>query len=70
MELKKFIDKKPYVIAGPCSAESEEQILQIAKELKGTADVFRAGVWKPRTKPNSFEGIGKDSLKWMQHEAS
>ena len=66
MELKKFIDKKPYVIAGPCSAESEEQILQIAKELKGTADVFRAGVWKPRTKPNSFEGIGKDSLKWMQ----
>ncbi len=66
MELKKFIDKKPYVIAGPCSAESEEQILQIAKELKGTADVFRAGVWKPRTKPNSFEGIGKDALKWMQ----
>ena len=66
MELKKFIDKKPYVIAGPCSAESEEQILQIAKELKGTADIFRAGVWKPRTKPNSFEGIGKDALKWMQ----
>ena len=55
MELKKFIDKKPYVIAGPCSAESEEQILQIAKELKGTADVFRAGVWKPRTKPNSAD---------------
>ena len=66
MEIKEFIDKKPYVIAGPCSAESEEQILQIAKELKGTADVFRAGVWKPRTHPNSFKGIGKDALKWMQ----
>ena len=66
MELKKFINKKPYVIAGPCSAESEEQILQISKELKGVADVFRAGIWKPRTNPNSFEGIGKDALKWMQ----
>ncbi len=67
MELKKFISKKPFVIAGPCSAESEEQLLQIANEIKETADVFRAGVWKPRTKPNSFEGIGKDALKWLQN---
>jgi len=67
MELKKFISKKPFVIAGPCSAESEEQLLQIANEIKETAHVFRAGVWKPRTKPNSFEGIGKDALKWLQN---
>ena len=58
MEIQKNILKKPYLIAGPCSAESEEQVLEIAHDLKDTIDVFRAGVWKPRTKPNSFEGIG------------
>lgn len=66
MEFQKFIDKKPYLIAGPCSAESENQLLTIAKAVEGTADVFRAGVWKPRTKPNSFEGIGKDALSWLK----
>jgi len=66
MEFKKFIHKKPYLIAGPCSAESENQLLTIAKAVEGTADVFRAGVWKPRTKPNSFEGIGKDALSWLK----
>ena len=66
MEFQKFIDKKPYLIAGPCSAESENQLLTIAKAVEGTADIFRAGVWKPRTKPNSFEGIGKDALSWLK----
>ena len=66
MEVQKFIHKKPYLIAGPCSAESENQLLTIAKAVEGTADIFRAGVWKPRTKPNSFEGIGKDALSWLK----
>ena len=66
MEFQKFIYKKPYLIAGPCSAESENQLLTIAKAVEGTADIFRAGVWKPRTKPNSFEGIGKDALSWLK----
>ena len=66
MKLQKFITKKPYVIAGPCSAESESQVLQTAHEIKEVSDVFRAGVWKPRTSPNSFEGVGKNGLKWLQ----
>ena len=55
MKIKKFIHRKPYIISGPCSAESEQQVLQIAKSIEEVADVFRAGVWKPRTNPNSFE---------------
>jgi len=66
MKIKKFIHRKPYLIAGPCSAESEQQVLQIAKSIEGVADVFRAGVWKPRTNPNSFEGIGAEGLKWLK----
>ena len=66
MKIEKFISKKPFVIAGPCSAESEEQVLKIAHEIKNTTDVFRAGVWKPRTKPNSFEGRGKCALNWLK----
>jgi chorismate mutase len=66
MEINKFIHKKPYLIAGPCSAESEHQILTIAQELDGIADVFRAGVWKPRTSPNSFEGVGNKGLSWLK----
>ena len=66
MEFQKFIHKKPYLIAGPCSAESENQLLTIAKAVEDTADVFRAGVWKPRTKPNSFEGVGKEALSWLK----
>ena len=66
MKIEKFISKKPFVIAGPCSAESEEQVLKIAYEIKKTTDVFRAGVWKPRTKPNSFEGRGKYALNWLK----
>ena len=66
MKIEKFIFKKPYIIGGPCSAESESQILQIANQIKGTADVFRAGLWKPRTNPESFEGVGERGLKWLQ----
>ena len=59
--------KKPLIIAGPCSAESEEQILSTAQGLAATGkvDVLRAGVWKPRTKPGSFEGAGVDALPWL-----
>jgi len=57
----------PLLIAGPCSAESEEQVLEVAHELKKTdATVFRAGVWKPRTRPGSFEGQGTKALPWLQ----
>lgn len=58
---------RPIVIAGPCSAESEEQVLQTAHELsRADIKIFRAGIWKPRTKPGSFEGIGADGLPWLQ----
>ncbi len=59
--------KRPLIIAGPCSAESEEQILVTAKALAATGkvDIFRAGVWKPRTKPNTFEGMGEKALPWL-----
>ena len=59
--------KKPLIIAGPCSAESEEQVLVTAKAVAATGkvDVFRAGVWKPRTKPNTFEGVGEKALPWL-----
>lgn len=57
----------PLVIAGPCSAETEEQVLQIANELKKSdVSVFRAGIWKPRTRPGGFEGVGAIGLKWLQ----
>lgn len=58
--------KRPFVIAGPCSAETEEQVMQTAKELaiKG-CHMFRAGIWKPRTKPGGFEGHGEPALAWM-----
>ncbi|MDX5347167.1 MAG: bifunctional 3-deoxy-7-phosphoheptulonate synthase/chorismate mutase type II [Hymenobacteraceae bacterium] len=59
-------NKRPLVIAGPCSAESELQVLETAKLLKPQVDIFRAGTWKPRSRPNSFEGIGTDALVWLQ----
>ncbi len=60
--------KKPLIIAGPCSAESEEQILETAKAIDaiGKVNIFRAGVWKPRTRPNSFEGKGNIALQWLK----
>lgn len=58
---------KPLVIAGPCSAESEQQLFETAKALKGAGiEVLRAGIWKPRTRPNCFEGVGSEGLRWMQ----
>nr|WP_314753456.1 bifunctional 3-deoxy-7-phosphoheptulonate synthase/chorismate mutase type II [uncultured Capnocytophaga sp.] len=57
----------PVVIAGPCSAETEEQVLKIAHSLKNTdVSFFRAGIWKPRTRPGMFEGVGALGLKWLQ----
>lgn len=59
---------RPMLICGPCSAESEEQVLETARELKKLVapDYFRAGIWKPRTRPDSFEGVGETGLAWMK----
>ncbi|MBQ9889337.1 MAG: bifunctional 3-deoxy-7-phosphoheptulonate synthase/chorismate mutase type II [Bacteroidales bacterium] len=62
-----FTLPKPMIIAGPCSAETEEQVMETAKGLSDLGiHVFRAGIWKPRTHPGSFEGVGVPGLKWMQ----
>lgn len=60
--------KRPLIISGPCSAETEEQVLQTALRLKATGkvDMLRAGIWKPRTKPGMFEGVGAKGLPWLQ----
>ena len=59
--------KRPWVIAGPCSAETEEQVMTTAKQLHDRGiKMFRAGIWKPRTRPGAFEGIGSEGLKWLQ----
>ena len=61
--------KRPYLIAGPCSAETEEQVLATAAQMKEQGiepDLFRAGIWKPRTRPGSFEGIGRPGLAWLK----
>jgi chorismate mutase len=60
-------NKRPLVISGPCSAETEEQVMQTAQRLAdtGKVDVLRAGIWKPRTKPGLFEGIGVKGLPWL-----
>ena len=70
-ELRSWLDdfglSHPLVIAGPCSAETEEQVLTIAHQLKDSdATVLRAGIWKPRTRPGNFEGVGALGLKWLQ----
>ena len=59
--------KKPFIISGPCAAETEEQTLETCRKIAATGmvDVLRAGVWKPRTKPGSFEGVGLPGLAWM-----
>lgn len=59
---------RPLIIAGPCSAESEEQVLATAQAIaaEGVATVYRAGVWKPRTRPNAFEGVGSAALPWLR----
>lgn len=60
-------DNEPLIIAGPCGAESEEQVLQTASLLSDipSVKIFRAGIWKPRTRPNAFEGVGEKGLPWL-----
>lgn len=70
-DLKPLFDdidpNSPLIIAGPCSAETEEQVLSTARQLAATGiKVFRAGIWKPRTKPGGFEGIGAEGLEWLK----
>lgn len=61
------LNKRPLIISGPCSAESEEQVIETATQLAqtGKVDVLRAGIWKPRTRPGQFEGIGTKGLGWL-----
>lgn len=68
MEEWSVYKKRPLVIAGPCSAESEEQVMSTAAALaaSGRVDLFRAGIWKPRTRPGQFEGVGSAGLKWLR----
>ena len=72
MNLEKFTfqgvsEERPLVIAGPCSAESEEQVMETARQLSDRGiKIFRTGIWKPRTRPNSFEGLGSVALPWLQ----
>ena len=60
---------RPFLISGPCSAETEEQVMETAKQLSELkrVSVFRAGIWKPRTRPNTFEGVGVAGLKWLRN---
>ena len=59
--------KRPVIIAGPCSAETEEQVMNTARQLAGQGiKIFRAGIWKPRTKPGGFEGVGVEGLAWLK----
>lgn len=72
LDLQSFLlpgipDKRPLVIAGPCSAETEEQVIDTAKQLAANGvKIFRAGIWKPRTRPNNFEGVGTIGLQWFK----
>ena len=66
LQLTDHDDKRPIVIAGPCSAETEEQVMNTATQLaKMGVKLFRAGIWKPRTKPGGFEGVGEPGLAWL-----
>lgn len=66
--VEELLKKRPLIISGPCSAETEEQVVQTAVRLAATGkvDILRAGIWKPRTRPGSFEGIGTKGLPWLQ----
>ena len=63
-----FSPGEPLIIAGPCSAENYDQVIETAKQIseKTKTHVFRAGIWKPRTRPGQFEGIGKEGLEWLK----
>lgn len=59
--------QRPIIIAGPCSAETEEQVMETARQLSTMGiKIYRAGIWKPRTRPNAFEGVGSEGLRWLQ----
>ena len=69
-EMRNWLDEMnlshPFVIAGPCSAETEDQVMKIANQLKDTdVTAYRAGIWKPRTRPGMFEGVGAIGLNWL-----
>ena len=68
ININEVISKRPLIISGPCSAETEEQVMETAIRLANTGkvDMLRAGIWKPRTRPGSFEGIGTKGLAWLQ----
>lgn len=67
LSIKGLKGKRPLIMAGPCSAESEEQVLITAREIAALGvPVYRAGIWKPRTRPNAFEGVGSVGLPWLQ----
>ncbi|EJW91970.1 phospho-2-dehydro-3-deoxyheptonate aldolase/chorismate mutase [gut metagenome] len=67
IQLESIEEKRPIVIAGPCSAETEEQVMSTARQLANKGiKIFRAGIWKPRTKPGGFEGVGVDGLAWLK----
>jgi len=68
VNINELLTKRPLIISGPCSAETEEQVMQTATQLAATGkvDILRAGIWKPRTRPGSFEGVGTKGLPWLQ----
>jgi len=68
ININQILSKRPLIISGPCSAETEEQVMQTAVALASTGkvDILRAGIWKPRTRPGSFEGVGTKGLPWLQ----
>ncbi|MCD6202379.1 MAG: bifunctional 3-deoxy-7-phosphoheptulonate synthase/chorismate mutase type II [Bacteroidales bacterium] len=67
LDCTKELDEKPVIVAGPCSAESEKQVMETADKLKEMGvSIYRAGVWKPRTRPGSFEGMGPKALPWLR----
>lgn len=69
MDIQHFIRtaQRPFLIAGPCSAETEEQVMKTCQQIaaSGQASALRAGIWKPRTRPDSFEGLGEEALPWL-----
>lgn len=67
IKLEGVSEERPLIISGPCSAETEEQVMSTATQLAGKGyKIFRAGIWKPRTKPGGFEGVGVEGLSWLK----
>ena len=67
IDLRKIFEEEPVIIAGPCSAETEDQVMTTAKQLSEAGiRIMRAGIWKPRTRPGGFEGTGSLGLSWLK----